>query len=94
MYKELKKFKVSDKFSFAADDLEQVYVMLQKEAACFSIAASRRKRVDHGGFYWNCTKNDFENKNGGLKEKIVEGHQFAKNRKIFLASANEKKTVY
>jgi hypothetical protein len=33
---------------------------------------------------------DFENKNGGLKEKIVEGHQFAKNRKIFLASANEK----
>jgi hypothetical protein len=42
MYKELKKFK-SDKFSFAADDLEQVYVMLQKEAACFSIAVEEKK---------------------------------------------------
>jgi hypothetical protein len=34
MYKELEKFKVSDKFSFAADDsLEQE--CFRKEAACF-----------------------------------------------------------
>jgi hypothetical protein len=35
MYKGIRKFKVSDKFSFAADDsLEQV-CNAQKEAACF-----------------------------------------------------------
>jgi hypothetical protein len=28
-------------------------------------------------------------KNGGLKDKIVEGHQFENGKKIFLASTNE-----
>jgi hypothetical protein len=37
---------------------------------------------------------DLKIKNGGLKEKIVEGHQFAKTgRKYSWPAQNEKKTL-
>jgi hypothetical protein len=49
-----------------------------------------------GGFYRNCTNDGtLKIKNGGLKEKIVEGHQFAKTgRKKYFWPAQMKRRHY
>jgi hypothetical protein len=47
MYKELKKFKVSDSFTFTADDsLEQGKPL--KEVVCFWFMQLEMKRINHG----------------------------------------------
>jgi hypothetical protein len=38
-------------------------------------------------------KTDFKIKNGGLKEKIVEGHQFAKTGRKYWPAQMKKKTL-
>jgi hypothetical protein len=53
MYKELKIQSNESIFFSTTDSLE--YVMPLKEVVCFSIPVAE-ERVNHGGFYWNCSK--------------------------------------
>jgi hypothetical protein len=80
MYKELKKFKVSDSFSFSTDDsLEQVCNASEGSGVFLVYAVGEEKELIMVGST-GTVQNDgsLKIKNGGLKEKIVEGHQFAK----------------
>jgi hypothetical protein len=80
MYKELKKFKVSDSFTFTTDDsLEQVCNASEGSGVFLVYAVGDEKELIMVGST-GTIQNDgsLKIKNGGLKEKIVEGHQFAK----------------
>ncbi|SDW50748.1 hypothetical protein [Flavobacterium degerlachei] len=80
MYKELEKFKVSDSFTFTADDsLEQVCNASEGSGVFLVYAVGDEKELIMVGST-GTVQNDgsLKIKNGGLKEKIVEGHQFAK----------------
>ena len=80
MYKELKKFKVSDSFTFTAEDnLEQVCNASEGSGVFLVYAVADEKELIMVGST-GTVQNDgsLKIKNGGLKEKIVEGHQFAK----------------
>lgn len=80
MYKELKKFKVSDSFTFTADDsLEQVCNASEGSGVFLVYAVGDEKELIMVGSTGTVQNNgSLKIKNGGLKEKIVEGHQFAK----------------
>lgn len=80
MYKELEKFKVSDSFTFTADDsLEQICNASEGSGVFLVYAVGDKKELIMVGST-GTVQNDgsLKIKNGGLKEKIVEGHQFAK----------------
>ncbi|MBC5837659.1 hypothetical protein [Flavobacterium muglaense] len=80
MYKELKKFKVSDSFTFTADDsLEQVCNASEGSGVFLVYAVGDEKELIMVGST-GTVQNDgsLKIKNGGLNDKIVEGHQFAK----------------
>jgi hypothetical protein len=80
MYKELKKFKVSDSFTFTADDsLAQVCNASEGSGVFLVYAVGDEKELIMVGST-GTIQNDgsLKIKNGGLTEKIVEGHQFAK----------------
>lgn len=80
MYKELEKFKVSDSFTFTTDDsLEQVCNASEGSGVFLVYAVGNEKELIMVGST-GTVQNDgsLKIKNGGLKEKIVEGHQFAK----------------
>jgi len=91
--KELKKFKVSDKFSFGADDsLEQVCNASEGSGVFLVYAVGEEKELIMVGST-GTVQNDgtLKIKNGGLKEKIVEGHQFAKTGRKYSWPAQMKK---
>jgi hypothetical protein len=93
MYKELKKFKVSDKFSFATEDsLEQVCNASEGSGVFLVYAVGEEKELIMVGST-GTVQNDgtLKIKNGGLKEKIVEGHQFAKTGRKYSWPAQMKK---
>jgi hypothetical protein len=93
MYKELKKFKVSDKFSFAAEDsLEQACNASEGSGVFLVYAVAEEKELIMVGST-GTVQNDgtLKIKNGGLKEKIVEGHQFAKTGRKYSWPAQMKK---
>jgi hypothetical protein len=80
MYKELKKFKVSDSFSFSTtDSLEEVCNASEGSGVFLVYAVAEEKELIMVGST-GTIQNDgsLKIKNGGLKDKIVEGHQFAK----------------
>ena len=59
MYKELKKFKVNNQFSFSIDDsLEEVCNAAETGSGIFLVYAGDGddKRADYGWFYWNNPK--------------------------------------
>jgi hypothetical protein len=77
---ELKNFKVSDKFSFTtADSLEDVCNASDGSGVFLVYAVGTEKELIMVGST-GTVQNDgtLKIKNGGLREKIVEGHQFAK----------------
>lgn len=93
MYKELKKFKVSDKFSFGVDDsLEQVCNASEGSGVFLVYAVAEEKELIMVGST-GTVQNDgtLKIKNGGLKDKIVEGHQFAKTGRKYSWPAQMKK---
>ncbi|MNQ14809.1 hypothetical protein D3C85_277670 [compost metagenome] len=80
MYKELKKFKVSNQFSFTADDsLEEVCNASEGCGVFLVYSVGDEKELIMVGST-GTVQNDgtLKTKNGGLADKIVEGHQFAK----------------
>jgi hypothetical protein len=93
MYKELKNFKVSDKFSFTSDDsLEQVCNASEGSGVFLVYAVAEEKELIMVGST-GTVQNDgtLKIKNGGLKDKIVEGHQFAKTGRKYSWPAQMKK---
>ena len=80
MYKELKKFKVSNQFLFTADDsLAEVCNASEGSGVFLVYSVGDEKELIMVGST-GTIQNDgtLKIKNGGLKDKIVEGHQFAK----------------
>jgi len=80
MYKELKKFKVTNQFSFTAEDsLAEVCNASEGSGVFLVYAVADDKELIMVGST-GTVQNDgtLKIKNGGLRDKIVEGHQFAK----------------
>ena len=82
MYKELKKFKTTNQFSYTADDsLEEVCNASQNGSGIFLVynATEEEKELIMVGSS-GTIQNDgtIKVKAGGLFDKIVNGHQFAK----------------
>ncbi|MNS05818.1 hypothetical protein D3C72_372280 [compost metagenome] len=80
MYKELKKFKVSNQFSFTTDDsLEEVCNASEGCGVFLVYSVGDEKELIMVGSTGTVQNNGtLKTKNGGLADKIVEGHQFAK----------------
>jgi len=82
MYKELTKFKTNNNFNFTAEDsLEEVCNASQSGSGIFLVydASNEEKELIMVGST-GTVQNDgtLKSKNGGLYDKIVNGHQFAK----------------
>ncbi len=82
MYKELKKIKVKNQFTFSVDDsLEQVCNASEAGSGIFLVYAidGEEKELIMVGSTGTIQNNGtLKSKNGGLFDKIVNGHQFAK----------------
>ena len=82
MYKELEKFKVSNSFTFAIEDsLEQVCNAPESGAGVFVVYAidgDVKELIMVGSTGTVQNDGTLKSKNGGLYDKIVNGHQFAK----------------
>ena len=93
MYKELKKFKVSNQFSFTIEDsLEEVCNASEGSGVFLVYAVGEQKELIMVGST-GTVQNDgaLKIKNGGLKDKIVNGHQFAKTGRKYSWPAQMKK---
>ncbi|WP_310558934.1 hypothetical protein [Flavobacterium sp.] len=82
MYKELKKFKVNNQFSFSIDDnLDDVCNAPETGSGIFLVYALEGEEKDLimvGSTGTIQNDGTLKSKNGGLFDKIVNGHQFAK----------------
>ncbi len=82
MYKELKKFKTQDTFSYTADDsLEEVCNAPESGSGVFLVYAvndEEKELIMVGSTGTIQNDGSLKIKNGGLFDKIVNGHQFAK----------------
>ena len=82
MSKELKKFKVSNSFTFTIEDsLEQVCNAPEGGAGIFVVYAvegDAKELIMVGSTGTVQNDGTLKSKNGGLYDKIVNGHQFAK----------------
>ncbi|MEY4963592.1 MAG: hypothetical protein RLZZ323_911 [Bacteroidota bacterium] len=82
MYKELKKFKESNSFTFTQEDsLEEVCNAPENAIGIFLVYAidGEEKELIMVGSTGTVQNNGtLKSKNGGLYDKIVNGHQFAK----------------
>ena len=80
MYKELEKFKVTNQFSFTIEDsLTEVCNASDGSGVFLVYAVGDSKELIMVGSTGTVQNNGaLKAKNGGLYDKIVEGHQFAK----------------
>ena len=82
MYKELKKFKSNNSFTFSADDnLEEVCNAPDTGNGIFivyAITGGDKELIMVGSTGTVQNDGTLKSKNGGLYDKIVNGHQFAK----------------
>lgn len=80
MYKELKKFKVTNQFTFTTDDsLEEVCNASEGCGVFLVYSVGDDKELIMVGSTGTVQNNGtLKIKNGGLNDKIVNGHQFAK----------------
>src|SRR3954467_12930278 len=82
MYKELTKFKTSSSFNFTTDDnLEEVCNASQNGSGVFlvyDVKEEERELIMVGSTGTIQNDGTLKSKNGGLYDKIVNGHQFAK----------------
>ena len=95
MYKELEKFKVSNSFTFAIEDsLEQVCNAPESGAGVFVVYAidgDVKELIMVGSTGTVQNDGTLKSKNGGLYDKIVNGHQFAKTGRKYSWPAQMKK---
>ena len=82
MYKELKKFKVTNSFTFTTEDsLEEVCNASESGSGIFLVYAvegEAKELIMVGSTGTIQNDGTLKSKNGGLHDKIVNGHQFAK----------------
>ena len=82
MYKELKKFEVSNSFTYSIDDsLEEVCNATETGSGIFLVYAidgEEKELIMVGSTGTIQNDGTLKSKNGGLFDKIVNGHQFAK----------------
>ena len=82
MYKELKKIKVNNQFAFSIDDsLEEVCNASEGGSGIFLVYAvdgEEKELIMVGSTGTIQNDGTLKSKNGGLFDKIVNGHQFAK----------------
>ena len=82
MYKELKKFKTQNTFSFTQEDsLETVCNAPEAGSGVFMVYAvdgEEKELIMVGSTGTVQNDGTLKSKNGGLYDKIVNGHQFAK----------------
>ncbi|TDP03043.1 hypothetical protein [Flavobacterium sp. 245] len=82
MYKELEKFKASSSFAFTIEDsLEEVCNAPEGSAGIFVVYAvegAEKELIMVGSTGTVQNDGTLKSKNGGLYDKIVNGHQFAK----------------
>lgn len=82
MYKELKKFKVNNSFTFTTEDsLEEVSNASETGSGIFLVYAvdgENKELIMVGSTGTIQNDGTLKSKNGGLNDKIVNGHQFAK----------------
>ena len=82
MYKELKKFKVNNSFTFGQEDsLEEVCNASEAGSGVFLVYALNgddKELIMVGSTGTVQNDGTLKSKNGGLYDKIVNGHQFAK----------------
>ena len=93
MYKELEKFTVTNQFLFNVDDsLEQVCNASEGSGVFLVYAVGDEKELIMVGSTGTVQNNGtLKIKNGGLFDKIVEGHQFAKTGRKYSWPAQMKK---
>ena len=82
MYKELKKFKTNNSFNFTTNDnLEEVCNATENGSGVFlvySVVGEEKELIMVGSTGTIQNDGTLKSKNGGLFDKIVNGHQFAK----------------
>ena len=82
MYKELKKFKINNSFNFGLEDnLEEVCNAPENGSGIFlvyTINEEENELIMVGSTGTVQNDGTLKSKNGGLYDKIVNGHQFAK----------------
>ena len=82
MYKELKKFKTKNEFSFTTNDsLEEVCNASETGSGIFlvyEVKEEEKELIMVGSTGTIQNDGTLKSKNGGLYDKIVNGHQFAK----------------
>jgi len=87
MYKELKKLKVKNQFTYTTDDsLEEVCNASENGSGIFLVYAvevEEKELIMVGSTGTIQNDGTLKSKNGGLFEKIVNGHQFAKTARKY-----------
>jgi hypothetical protein len=87
MYKELKKFKSTNSFSFTPEDnLEEVCNATQTGSGVFlvySVDGDEKELIMVGSTGTVQNDGTLKSKSGGLFDKIVNGHQFAKTARKY-----------
>ena len=81
MYKELEKFKVSNSFTFTIEDSLEQACNASEGAGVFvvyAVEADAKELIMVGSTGTVQNDGTLKSKNGGLYDKIVNGHQFAK----------------
>ncbi|WP_366871254.1 hypothetical protein [Flavobacterium sp.] len=95
MYKELKKFKTTNMFNFTPDDaLEEVCNAPESGNGIFVVYAvdgEEKELIMVGSTGTVQNDGTLKSKNGGLYDKIVNGHQFAKTGRKYSWPAQMKK---
>lgn len=95
MYKELKKFKFKGQFAFTAEDsLEDVCNAPETGSGIFLVYAvegEEKELIMVGSTGTVQNDGTLKIKNGGLSDKIVNGHQFAKTGRKYSWPAQMKK---
>ena len=95
MYKELKKFKVSNNFTFTIEDSLEVVCNATETASgiflVYSIENEVKELIMVGSTGTIQNDGSLKSKGGGLYDKIVNGHQFAKTGRKYSWPAQMKK---
>lgn len=95
MYKELKKFKTTKSFTFTVEDsLEEVCNAPETGNGVFLVYAvdvEEKELIMVGSTGTIQNDGTLKSKNGGLYDKIVNGHQFAKTGRKYTWPAQMKK---
>ena len=95
MYKELKKFKVSNSFTFTIEDSLEVACNATETASgvflVYAVENDDKELIMVGSTGTIQNDGSLKSKGGGLYDKIVNGHQFAKTGRKYSWPAQMKK---